>query len=59
LSFNYLSAKDAKGAKKMMVAWFRSLMPAVFYAGVVLIGLDDLSAEDAEDAEIMWLLAVY
>jgi len=37
----------------MMVAWFRSLMPAVFNAVVALIGLDDLSAEDAEDAEYM------
>jgi len=53
LSFNYLSAKDAKDAKKMMVAWFRSLMQVVFNAVVALIGLDDLSAEDAEDAECM------
>ena len=43
----------------MMVAWFRSLMPVVFCAGVALIGLDDLSAEDAEDAELGWLSAVY
>ena len=34
-------------------------MPVVFYAGVTLIGLDDLSAEDAEDAELGWLSTVY
>ena len=34
-------------------------MPVVFYAVVALIGLDVLSAEDAEDEESGWLPAVY